>query len=62
MIYEDAYERLSRARLFDIDGDVFIRQLDAADALIAFLRKDKGGTAYTVRKFLKKKGEEIVFI
>ena len=33
MIYEDAYERLSRARLIDIDGDVFIRQLDAAGAL-----------------------------
>ena len=38
------------------------RLVDAADALIAFLRKDKGGTAYTVRKFLKKKGEEIFFI
>lgn len=33
MIYEDAYERLSRARLIDIDGDVFIRQMDAVGAL-----------------------------
>ena len=33
MIYEDAYERLSRARLIDIDGDVFIRQMDAVDAM-----------------------------
>lgn len=27
---------------------------DAADALIAYLRKDKGGTAYTVQYFTKK--------
>ena len=33
MIYEDAYERLSRATLINIDGDVFIRKLDAGDAL-----------------------------
>ena len=33
MIYEDAYERLSRATLIDIDGDVFIRQMDAVDAM-----------------------------
>lgn len=33
MIYEDAYERLSRAMLIDIDGDVFIRQMDAVDAM-----------------------------
>lgn len=33
MIYEDAYDRLSRATLIDIDGDVFIRQMDAAGAL-----------------------------
>lgn len=33
MIYEDAYERLSRARMIDIDGDVFIRQMDAVDAM-----------------------------
>ena len=33
MIYEDAYDRLSRATLIDIDGDVFIRKLDAAGAL-----------------------------
>ena len=33
MIYEDAYERLSRATLIDIDGDVFISQMDAAYAL-----------------------------
>lgn len=33
MIYEDAYERLSRATLIDIDGDVFIRQMDAVYAM-----------------------------
>lgn len=38
------------------------RLVEAADALIAFLRKEKGGTAYTVKKFLKKKGDEIVYI
>ena len=38
------------------------RLVEAADALIAFLRKNSGGTAYTVRKFLKKKGDEIIYI
>lgn len=33
MIYEDAYERLGRARLLDIDGDVYIRLRDACEAL-----------------------------
>lgn len=38
------------------------RLAEEADALIAFLRKNSGGTAYTVKKFLKKKGDEIVYI
>ena len=38
------------------------RLVEEADALIAFLRKKSGGTAYTVKKFLKKKGDEIVYI
>lgn len=33
MIYEDAYERLCRALLMEIDGDVFIRMRDACEAL-----------------------------
>lgn len=36
------------------------RLVEQADVLISFLRKEKGGTAYTVRKFLQKKGEAII--
>ena len=33
MIYHDAYDRLCRARLCEIDGDVYIRVRDAREAL-----------------------------
>lgn len=33
MIYNDAYDRLCRARLCEIDGDVYIRVRDAREAL-----------------------------
>ena len=33
MIYHDAYDRLSRARICEIDGDVYIRVRDAREAL-----------------------------
>ena len=33
MIYHDAYDRLSRARICKIDGDVYIRVRDAREAL-----------------------------
>ncbi len=35
---------------------------DNADYLIAYLKKDTGGTAYTVKYFKKKKGENIIFL
>lgn len=33
MIYHDAYDRLCRARICEIDGDVYIRVRDAREAL-----------------------------
>ena len=36
--------------------------IERADFLIAYLKEDEGGTAYTVRKFRAKKGENIYFI
>ena len=36
--------------------------VDNATHLIAYLKKDTGGTAYTVKYFKKKKGENIIFI
>ena len=38
------------------------RLVEAADTLIAFLRKDRGGTAYTVKKFLREKGERVIYL
>ncbi len=35
---------------------------DRADALIAYLKKDTGGTAYTVKYFEKKREGEIIFL
>lgn len=36
--------------------------IERADYLIAYLKEDEGGTAYTVKKFRAKKGENIYFI
>lgn len=36
--------------------------IERADCLIAYLKKDFGGTAYTVKKFRAKKGEDIIYI
>lgn len=36
------------------------RLADVADVLICFLRKERGGTAYTVKKFIKKKGDRVI--
>lgn len=38
------------------------RLAEAADTLIAFLRKEKGGTAYTVKKFLRAKGDRVIYL
>lgn len=36
--------------------------IDRADFLIAYLKEKRGGTAYTVKKFRAKKGDNIYFI
>jgi uncharacterized phage-like protein YoqJ len=36
--------------------------IERSDCMIAYLTEDKGGTAYTVRKFRKNKGEDILFV
>lgn len=38
------------------------RLVEKADVLIAFLREEKGGTAYTVKKFLRKKGDAVLYV
>ena len=36
--------------------------VDNADFLIAYLRKDSGGTAYTVNYYLKKKNNSVIYV
>ena len=36
--------------------------IERADCMIAYLNEEKGGTAYTVKKFRKKRGEHIIFV
>lgn len=36
--------------------------VERADCMIAYLSKEQGGTAYTVNKFRKKKGDNIFFL
>ncbi|MBR2340812.1 MAG: DUF1273 family protein [Clostridia bacterium] len=36
--------------------------IDRADYMIAYLNKEVGGTAYTVKKFRAKKGENVFFV
>ena len=36
--------------------------IERADCMIAYLKKEEGGTAYTVKKFRVKKSEEILFV
>ena len=36
--------------------------VERSDCMIAYLTENKGGTAYTVRKFRKTKGEHIIFV
>lgn len=38
------------------------RLVEKADVLIAFLREKKGGTAYTVKKFIQKKGDNVIYL
>lgn len=38
------------------------RLVEKADVLIAFLREKSGGTAYTVKKFLQKKGDAVLYV
>lgn len=36
--------------------------IERADCMLVYLKKDVGGTAYTVRKFRAKKGEYIIYL
>lgn len=36
--------------------------VERADCMIAYLCKESGGTAYTVRKFRKQKGENVLYL
>jgi uncharacterized phage-like protein YoqJ len=36
--------------------------IERSDCMIAYLTKDEGGTAYTVRNFRKKVGDHIIFV